>query len=37
MQPELKMIDVPLGDAQMTYLQCVIQERNHALFKQIVA
>ena len=36
MQPQLSMIDLKLGDAQMTYIQCVIQESNSVLFKQIL-
>ena len=37
MVPEMHMVDVKLGDAQMTYIQCVIQEGNLNLFKQIMA
>ena len=37
MVPEMHLVDVKLGDAQMTYIQCVIQEGNIALFKQIMA
>ena len=37
MVPELHMVDVKLGDAQMTYIQCVIQEGNITLFKQMLA
>lgn len=37
MIPQKCLIDVKLGDAQMTYLQCVIQEGNLVLFKQIMA
>lgn len=37
MVPEMHMVDVKLGDAQMTYIQCVIQEGNITLFKQILA
>ena len=36
MIPQKCLIDVKLGDAQMTYLQCVIQEVNLPLFKQII-
>ena len=37
MVPEMHMVNVKLGDAQMTYIQCVIQEGNITLFKQILA
>ena len=36
MMPEMQMIDVKLGDAQMTYIQFIIQEGNHFLFKQVL-
>lgn len=37
LQNHQNLIDFKLGDAQMSYIQYVIQEQNVDLFKQIMA